>query len=256
MSPGHVPKVAGAGGNNPVGRPISERESAVARGESREELRMRAAHRTFVLTAAVVMLALGGPGALRAQAPGPSAPGPGAPAPTSPAAPSPSRPTLLPEPGDPTNVDEVMLAAKPVLILSGTSDWDGGLKNVRAAFARVEQQLARLGIAPAGRPLVLYTLTTDDNFKFDAMIPVAAAPAAPPTDLPKDMRFGETPSGKAFRFVHKGPYDDIDNTYETITTYLEAKDIVARDAFIEEFVDDIADPADSNLEVNIFVQPK
>ena len=180
-----------------------------------------------------------------------------APAPAPPAATAgPARPTLLPEAGDPSNVDEVMLSAKPVLTLSGTSDWDGGLKAIRAAFGKVEAELARLGISPAGRPLVLYTQTTDDNFKFDAMVPIAAAPATPPADLARDMRFGETPSGKAYRFVHKGAYDDIDNTYETITTYLEAKDIVARDAFMEEFVNDAAEPTDTNLEVNIFVQPK
>jgi DNA gyrase inhibitor GyrI len=167
-----------------------------------------------------------------------------------------SRPTLLPEAGDPSNVDEVMLAAKPVLILSGRSDWDNGLKNLREAFGKIEKELARLNLAPTGRPLALYAETTDDFFRFDAMIPVAAAPATPPADLPKDMRFGETPAGKAWRFTHKGPYDDVDSTYETITTYLEAKDIVARDAFIEEFVNDVVDPADDKLEVNIFVQPK
>ena len=38
--------------------------------------------------------------------------------------------------------------------------------------------------------------------------------------------------------MHKGAYDEIDTTYETITTYLDAKDIVAKDAFIEEFAAD------------------
>ena len=213
---------------------------------------MRAAHR--IIIAAILAGASFAPAS--AQAPAQPAP-PASPAPATPAPPATTaRPTLLPEAGDPANVDEVMLTAKPVLVVSGTSDWDNGLKNIRAATASVEKELARLGIAPAGRPLVLYTQTTDDNFKFDAMVPIAAAPASPPGDLAKDMRFGETPAGKAWRFVHKGPYDDIDSTYETITTYLEAKDIVARDAFIEEFANDTADPADANLEVNIFVQPK
>jgi effector-binding domain-containing protein len=209
---------------------------------------MRAAHRTIVALAAALSACLLLPSSAQAQTPPP----PAAPAPPA----ASSRPTLLPEPGDPANVDEVMLKAKPVLTLSGTSEWDGGLKNLRAAFAKIEQELARLNLKPGGRPLAVYTQTTDDNFNFDAMVPIEAAPATPPTDLPKDMRLGETPSGKAWRFVHKGPYDEIDSTYETITTYLEAKDIVARDAFIEEFANDIADPADAGLEVNIFVQPK
>jgi effector-binding domain-containing protein len=224
---------------------------------------MRAAHR-IIIAAILAGVSVSPAGAQAPAQPSPpqSTPAPAAPTipATPPAATTPpiaaARTTLLPEAGDPANVDEVMLTAKPVLVVSGTSDWDNGLKNIRAAATRVEAELKRLGIAATGRPLVLYTQTNDDNFKFDAMVPVAAAPASAPADLPKDMRFGETPSGKAWRFVHKGPYDDIDSTYETVTTYLEAKDIVARDAFIEEFVTDTADPADANLEVNIFVQPK
>lgn len=209
---------------------------------------MRAVLRTILLAATALSAACLPVETASAQAT------PAAPTQTAPA--TPARPTLLPEAGDPANVDEVVLAAKPVLVLSGTSDWDNGLKNLRSSFTKIEQELKRLNIAPAGRPLVVYTQTTDDNFKFDAMIPIGSAPATTPSELAKDMKFGETPAGKAYRFVHKGAYDDIDNTYETITTYLEAKDIVARDAFIEEFANDVTESSDANLEVNIFVQPK
>ena len=166
-----------------------------------------------------------------------------------------SRPTLIPDSGDTSNVDEVLLPEKPVLIISGASPWEEGLKNLRAAFGRIEAELTRLGIAPAGRPIAVFTQTTDDNFRFDAMVPIGAAPSPAPS-LGPDMRFGTTPSGKAYRFVHKGPYDDIDTTYETITTYLDAKDILAKDAFIEEYANEVADPADPALEINIFVQPR
>ena len=166
-----------------------------------------------------------------------------------------SRPTLIPDSGDPSNVDEVVLPAKPVLILSGTSAWEEGLKNLRASFARIDAELARLGLAPAGRPIAVFTQTTDDNFRFEAMVPIGSAPSPAPT-VGADMRFGTTPSGKAYRFVHKGPYDDIDTTYETITTYLDAKDIVAKDAFIEEYVNDVSESGDPGLEINIFVQPR
>lgn len=197
------------------------------------------------------------PPAIPVAPPTPPAPAP----PVSPApggAPAPlagARPTLIPQPGDPGDVDEVVLPAKPVLIVSGSSSWDGGLKNLRAAFAKVEAELAREGVQPAGRPLSVFVQTSDDDFRFDAMVPVALLPTPTPT-LPEGMRYGTTPSGKAYRFVHKGPYDDIDSTYETITAYLDAKDVVAQDAFIEEYTDAISDAADPNLEINIFVQPK
>lgn len=164
-------------------------------------------------------------------------------------------PTLIPGAGDMSDVDEVVLPEKPTLVLSGSAKWEGGLATLRAAFARVTAELAKDGLAPAGRPISVFTQTGDDGFKFDAMVPIAAAPATVPA-LPPEMRFATTPSGKAYRFVHKGPYDDIDTTYETVTAYLDAKDIVAKDAFVEEYIDDITDPGDPNLAINIFVQPK
>lgn len=164
-------------------------------------------------------------------------------------------PTLVPDPGDTSDVDEVVLPAKPVIIMSGQSNWENGLKTMRASFAHLREEAAKAGLTIAGRPVTVFTETTDDNFKYDAMIPLSAAPATPPT-LPPEVRLGTTPSGKAYRFVHKGPYDEVDSTYETITAYLDAKDIVANDSFIEEYTTDTSDPADPTLEINIFVQPK
>jgi effector-binding domain-containing protein len=69
------------------------------------------------------------------------------------------------------------------------------------------------------------------------------------------VRFARTPEGRAYHFVHKGPYDDIDSTYETITAYLDAKGILAKDVFIEEYATDFTTSAD-DLEINIFVQPR
>jgi effector-binding domain-containing protein len=185
---------------------------------------------------------------------------PGAP-PVAPSTPAPAAgaaaalPTLVPEAGDSGDVDEVVLPAKPVAILSGQSNWEDGLKNLRAAIQRLRDELGKNGITVAGRPLTVFVETSDENFKFDAMVPIDKSPEGTPA-TPTDIRFGTTPSGKAYRFVHKGPYDEIDSTYETITAYLDAKDILAKDAFVEEYVNDVVDPTDPSLEINIFVQPK
>lgn len=211
----------------------------------------------------VAALTATGPLGARAQTPPATLtqPAPPVPAPVSPPAPSPAPPvvsglpTLIPGAGDMSDVDEVVLPEKPALLLSGSAKWEGALATLRAAFARITAELAKSGLAPAGRPICVFTQTSDDGFKFDAMVPVAAAPSALPT-LPPEMRFATTPSGKAYRFVHKGPYDDVDTTYETVTAYLDAKDIVAKDSFVEEYIDDITDPGDPNLAINIFVQPK
>lgn len=161
--------------------------------------------------------------------------------------------TLAGRKGDPSDVDEIVLAPKPVLIRPGEASWDEGFKALSGAIAALREQAQKLGLPVAGRPLSLFVETTDNGFRFEAMLPVARAPDGA---LPEGFRAGTTPEGKAFRFVHYAPYDDIDSTYETITAYLEAKNQVVKDAFLEEYVSDLKDPGDPNLEINVYVQPR
>ena len=174
---------------------------------------------------------------------------------TGPAPAPPGLPTLVPNPGDPANVDEVTLPAKPTAVLSGQSTWDEGFQNLKNAFRKIREELARAGIAQAGRPLAIFVETEDMGFRYDAMIPIGEAPAGR-TTLSPEVRFGKTPEGKAFRFVHKDPYAEIDSTYETIEAYLEAKGVPVKTTFIEEYVTELTEAQDPNLEVNIFVQPQ
>jgi len=179
----------------------------------------------------------------------------GAPAPTSPPAVL-DRPTLVPDAGNPVDVDEVTLPAKPAAILSGSSTWEEAFATLKKAFQRIEDELAKAGIGPAGRPVTVFTQTDDDGFRYDAMLPIDRAPEDRPPNLSPDLRFGTTPSGRALRLVHRGPYDDIDSTYETVTAYLDAKTIEVKDFFVEEYVSDFTSSDDASLGINIFALPK
>lgn len=188
------------------------------------------------------------------QAPATAQPAPApTPAPGAPAVAG--RTTLFPNPGDPTNVEEGVLVAKPAAVLPGISSWDEAFKTLKESFRKIEEELKKAGIAPTGRPVTVFVHTDDAGFRFETMIPIAQAPEGK-GELTSEIKFGKTPEGKSFRFVHKDAYDEIDGTYETITAYLDAKDIVSKDVFVEEYVSDLTDGQDTNLEVNIYVQPK
>lgn len=163
----------------------------------------------------------------------------------------PARPPLVAKPAEAGDVDEVTLPGKPAAILSGKATWEEAVQSMRKAFAQIEADLAKAGLKPAGRPLAVFTKTEDAGFEFDAMIPIAAAPNPAPS--PEDgLHFGTTPAGKALRFAHRGSYEAIDSTYETLTAYLDAKDIVVQDRFMEEYVTDLKDGTDDSLDVNIY----
>jgi effector-binding domain-containing protein len=163
--------------------------------------------------------------------------------------------TLADRPGDPSDVDDLTLTARPALGLSGRTTWERGLEDLTAAQARLAAEARRLGLAVAGRPVTVYQETDDVGFRYEALQPVERAPE-PGVALDGEIKAGATPAGRALRFVHRGPYEDIDATYEGITAYLDAKGVTVKDQFAEEFVVTPKDPADADAEVNIYVLPR
>ncbi|GJE76034.1 GyrI-like domain-containing protein [Methylorubrum suomiense] len=163
-------------------------------------------------------------------------------------------PTLVPNSGEANDVDEVTLPAKPAAILSGQTKWEDAVASLTGSFRTIEAALAKAGLKAAGRPLSVFTKTEEDGFQYEAMIPIEAAPAGGgPVD---GVRFGSTPSGRALRFKHNGTYEEIDGTYETLTAYLDVKEIDVQDRFVEEYVSDLKSGSEDKLDINIYALPK
>lgn len=185
----------------------------------------------------------------------------------------PSLATLAPAPTAPGGLDEVVIAPRRTVVLSSQSSWENGFESLSAAFKQLDEIVMGAGLDVQGRPFAVFTQTDEAGFHYDAMLPVASdgadakaeealqqaaaeyASAEEKRSLPA-VKFAQSPSGKAYRLVHAGPYDDIDTAYEAITTYLDNKDILVNDIFIEEYVMDLTKPDDAALEVYIYVQPK
>jgi hypothetical protein len=56
----------------------------------------------------------------------------------------------------------------------------------------------------------------------------------PAFTLARRIAVGTSPQGHALKFVHRGSYDGLDNTYEAITKFLDDKRLQAKDMFIEQ----------------------
>ena len=108
------------------------------------------------------------------------------------------------------------------------------------------------GIKPAGPSIVVYDTTDDNGFTFRAEIPIDQDPK----NLGKVISIGQSPEGKVLKFVHRGSYDNMDNTYEAITNYLDDKKLEAKDTFIEEYATDPLKTAEDKLVINVFVPLK
>lgn len=147
---------------------------------------------------------------------------------------------------------ETTLEPKKVVMVKGTANWDSAFDTLIDAFKALNALLDKQGIQHAGNSMIVYTSTDDTGFTFLAEIPVEQDPK----NLPKDMSIGKSPEGKALKFVHRGSYDNMDNTYEAITNHLDDKKLEAKDTFIEEYLTDPLKTSEDKLVINVFVPLK
>jgi effector-binding domain-containing protein len=165
-----------------------------------------------------------------------------------PAPPPPAAPTQAADPFG----EEIVLAPKKVVIIKGTANWDAAFDTLIESFKSLSAFLDRQSIARSGNPMIVYTSTDDTGFTYLAEIPVDQEPK----NLAKDMSIGQSPDGKALKFVHRGSYDNMDNTYEAITNHLDDKKLEAKDTFIEEYITDPLKTEEDKLVINVYVPLK
>jgi len=194
----------------------------------------------------LAMLALQ-PAPVLAQAAGNATPG---------AAGAPSAPSdtgSKPPPGvpDDSSATTLELTPRPVAYVNANAEWANGFKSVMGEIAKVDAAVKKAGLTQAGHPFALFLATDDKSFQFEAMVPLAGKPEA--KDLSDGVKIGESPAGKAIKFLHRGAYDDIDSTYELITAFLDEKGLESQNRFIEEYLTDTTEPDDANLEADIYV---
>ena len=204
---------------------------------------LRALTRVALTLTAIVLIATLSAGtsfAQSSQSPAPSPPG---------AAP-PAQGTDSTNPsGDPFG-QNLTLAGKTVVYVKGTGTWDKAFETITGAFKKIDAYLDKEGIKANGLPMTIFTATDDTGFDFQAAVPIADAPKNPPRG---DMAVGQSPEGTALKFVHRGSYDDLDNTYEAITNFLDDKKLEAKDMFIEEYVTDPVKAEPGKLVINVYV---
>lgn len=197
--------------------------------------------------------------------PAPAATAPATPAPATPETPAPAAPATPPaaaqapatppapqvQVADPFG-EEITLSPKQMVTFVGKANWDSAFDTLMDAFKQITTVLDKQSVKSSGNPMIVYTTTDDTGFTFLAEIPVDQEVK----NLPKAMKMGLSPDGKALKFVHRGSYDNMDNTYEAITNHLDDKKLEAKDTFIEEYMTDPLKTAEDKLVINVYVPLK
>jgi effector-binding domain-containing protein len=194
--------------------------------------------------AALALMAVLAPSLAQTPAPAPAPPAVTPAAPPSDAAPA--------QPGDAFGEDAA-LTAKTIIYVKGSGTWDKAFETITGSFKKIKAYLDKEGLKQDGLPMTIFTATDDNGFDYQAAVPIAEAPKNPPHG---DITMGQSPQGQALKFVHRGSYEDLDNTYEAITNYLDDKRMEAKDMFIEEYVTDPVSADAKKLVINVYVLVK
>jgi len=147
---------------------------------------------------------------------------------------------------------EITLTSKTVVVTKGTANWDTAFDTLLESLKTITSALEKQGTKASGNSMIVYTATDDTGFSYLAEIPVDQEPK----DLPKTISIAKSPEGKALKFVHRGSYDNMDNTYEAITNHLDEKKLEAKDTFIEEYITDPLKTREDKLVINVYVPLK
>ena len=180
-----------------------------------------------------------------AQAP-PAAPAKPDAAQPAPAAPPQATPAQASDPFG----EDATLTAKPIVYIKGTGTWDNAFETITNSFKTLKAYVTKEGLKIDGQAMTIFTATDDTGFQFQAAIPVADPPKTPPKG---EIAVGTSPEGHALKFVHRGSYDGLDNTYEAITNYLDDHKLEAKDMFIEQYLTDPLTANEDHLVVNVYV---
>jgi effector-binding domain-containing protein len=143
---------------------------------------------------------------------------------------------------------EITLPEKTVVYLQGNGSWDSAYETLVEAFKTVHEYIDRRGLKPDGDAMMIYTGADDAGFDYRAAVPVMGPFDNPPKG---DMALGTSPSGKAYKFVHRGAYDGMENLYEAITNFFDEKNLEPADLFIERYVTDPRTTPEDELVIEV-----
>jgi effector-binding domain-containing protein len=149
--------------------------------------------------------------------------------------------------------EEIALQEQTIVYLQGTGVWDTAYETLVEAIKTIHEFIDKRGLKPDGPAMMIYTGADDTGFDFRAAVPVMGPFDNPPQG---DIAVGTSPKGKAYKFIHRGAYDGMENLYEAITNFFDEKNLEPGDLFIERYVTDPRTTPEDELVIEVLFPVK
>ncbi|HKJ17312.1 MAG TPA: GyrI-like domain-containing protein [Xanthomonadales bacterium] len=117
-----------------------------------------------------------------------------------------------------------------------------------AAYGEISRFMAARGIDNAGQPMAISYNSNPNSYQFDAAIPIDIASV----NTRGNIKVGQTPSGRAVRAVHKGPYNEMDASYEKIAAFIAVQRLEHDGVSWEHYISDPGSIPESQLITHVY----
>ena len=129
------------------------------------------------------------------------------------------------------NVEPVDVLYVPV---GGEGEQTGVAGSMAEAFREITVFMVEQGLAMSAQPMAITWAWDKQGFRMDAAIPVER------TDVQTEgkVRWGHSPSGRAVRLIHHGPYESMAPSYEKLAAYMAVHGLVEGKISWEHYISD------------------
>lgn len=121
-------------------------------------------------------------------------------------------------------------------------------ESLAAAYREISEFMAKHGIVMTAQPLAITRAWDDRAYEFDAAIPVEMKQV----ELEGRIQSGQSPSGRAVRVVHRGPYDQMSPSYEKLAAYMAAHGLREGRVSWEHYISDPGETLSEDLITHIY----
>lgn len=151
-----------------------------------------------------------------------------------------------------SDLEVAVLDVAPVDILFIQSNSSQAPENIAEAMAEAYREIMDFmtanGIAMAAQPMTITRAWNESGYAFDAAIPVVMQEAAPTGKV----QTGVSPSGRAVRVIHRGPYEQMMPTYEKLSAYMGAHGLREGPVSWEQYISDPGETPSEDLVTHIY----
>lgn len=148
-------------------------------------------------------------------------------------------------------IEIVEAEAVEILYVSGKSSQEASdvAQALATAYEEITLFMASRQIELSGQPIAITRGWDEDGYQFDAALPVNRLPES----TIGNVKSGFSPSGRAVRYSHQGPYEEMLQAYEQLASFMAANSLPEGPLSWEHYISDPANTPTEEIITHIYI---